>query len=149
MAKGQKQYTDEFRNTIVELYNAGKSVTELSGEYALSKSTISGWIKKNKPIAVKKSYGHIRKEITTVFEFITNNKKEHDIKLMCKVLKIPRSSYYKYLNKKPSNRELENIKIEKEITNIYKDSKKRYGAVKINKSLKAKGINISLKKTQR
>ena len=68
---------------------------------------------------------------------------------MCKVLKIPRSSYYKYLNKKPSNRELENIKIEKEITNIYKDSKKRYGAVKINKSLKAKGINISLKKTQR
>lgn len=55
MARGQKQYTDEFRNTIVELYNSGKSLAELSSEYALSKSTITGWIKKNKPIAVDKS----------------------------------------------------------------------------------------------
>jgi len=55
MARGQKQYTDEFKNTIVELYNAGKSLTELSSEYALSKSTITGWIKKNKPITVDKN----------------------------------------------------------------------------------------------
>ena len=26
MARGQKQYTDEFKNTIVELYNSGKSL---------------------------------------------------------------------------------------------------------------------------
>ena len=45
---------------------------------------------------------------------------------MCKVLKVSRSSYYKYLN-----------------------SKKRYGAPKINASLKSLGINISLKRTQR
>ena len=55
MARGQKQYTEEFKNTIVELYNAGKSLSELSSEYALSKSTITGWIKKNKPIAVDKN----------------------------------------------------------------------------------------------
>lgn len=55
MARGQKQYTDEFKNTIVELYNAGKSLVELSSEYSLSKSTISGWIKKNKPIVVDKN----------------------------------------------------------------------------------------------
>lgn len=53
MARGQKQYTDEFRNTIVELYNAGKSVTELSSEYALSKSAISGWIKKTQRLMRK------------------------------------------------------------------------------------------------
>lgn len=46
MAKGQKRYTEEFKNTIVELYNSGKSLAELSSEYALSKSTISGWVKK-------------------------------------------------------------------------------------------------------
>lgn len=55
MARGQKQYTDEFKNTIVELYNSGKSLAELSSEYALSKSTITGWINKNKPIAVDKN----------------------------------------------------------------------------------------------
>lgn len=54
MARGQKQYTEEFKNTIVELYNSGKSLAELSSEYALSKSTISGWIKKNNPITVDK-----------------------------------------------------------------------------------------------
>jgi len=55
MARGQNQYTEEFKNTIVELYNAGKSLAELSSEYALSKSTITGWIKKNKPITVDKN----------------------------------------------------------------------------------------------
>ncbi|WP_143327662.1 transposase [Clostridium sp. USBA 49] len=33
MAKGQKYYTEEFRKTIVELYNSGKSLAELSSEY--------------------------------------------------------------------------------------------------------------------
>jgi transposase len=55
MARGQKHYTNEFKSTIVELYNNGKSLSELSSEYALSKSTISDWIKKNKPIAVDKN----------------------------------------------------------------------------------------------
>lgn len=68
---------------------------------------------------------------------------------MCKVLKVSRSSYYKYLNKKLSNRELENQKIKKEILKIYQNSKKRYGAPKINASLKSLGVNISLKRTQR
>ena len=68
---------------------------------------------------------------------------------MCKVLKVSRSSYYKYLHKKPSNRELENQNIEKEILKIHKDSKNRYGAIKINKELKAKGIIVSIKRTQR
>ena len=54
MARGQNQYTQEFKNTIVELYNSGKSLAELSSEYALSKSTITGWINKNKPVAVDK-----------------------------------------------------------------------------------------------
>ena len=54
-ARGQKQYTDEFKNTIVELYNSGKSLAELSSEYALSKSTITGWINKTKPVAEDKN----------------------------------------------------------------------------------------------
>lgn len=68
---------------------------------------------------------------------------------MCKVLKVSRSSYYKHLHKKPSNRAIENSKIEEKIINIHKESKNRYGAVKINEALKSSGITISLKKTQR
>lgn len=68
---------------------------------------------------------------------------------MCKVLKVSRSSYYQYLNKKPSNREIENKNIGKVILDIHKTSKSRYGAHKINESLKEVGINISIKRTQR
>jgi len=55
VARGQKEYTQEFRNTIVELYNSGKSLADLSSEYGVSKSTITGWLKKAKPITVDKN----------------------------------------------------------------------------------------------
>ena len=68
---------------------------------------------------------------------------------MCKVLNVSRSSYYKYLSKKPCKRELENQMIESKILYIYTDSKKRYGSPKINKALQKFGIYISIKRTQR
>ena len=33
---------------ISDLYNSGISVTEISSEYSIVKSTINGWIKDNK-----------------------------------------------------------------------------------------------------
>ncbi|ERI92767.1 transposase [Clostridiales bacterium oral taxon 876 str. F0540] len=54
MSRGQRQYTEEFKKTIVELYNSGRSLAELSSEYGISKSTITGWLKKAKPVAVGK-----------------------------------------------------------------------------------------------
>ena len=91
----------------------------------------------------------LRKGLISLFNFITNNSKYYNIKIMCRVLGASRSSYYKYLCKKPSKREIENKKIESEILNIYKASKRRYGAPKIKKALEGSKINISLKRTQR
>ena len=68
---------------------------------------------------------------------------------MCEVLKISRSSYYKYLNKKESKRNIENKFLKEQILEIYKDSKGRYGAPKIHEKLKSRNIFISLKRTQR
>lgn len=47
-----KRYTEEYKNTIIELYNSGKTLAELNGEYGLPKSTIMTWVKKTKPIAL-------------------------------------------------------------------------------------------------
>lgn len=47
-----KIYTDEYKNTIVELYNSGKTLAELNSEYGLPKSTILTWVNKAKPIAI-------------------------------------------------------------------------------------------------
>ena len=60
MGRSKKQYTDEFKNTLVELYNSGKSLADLSREYGIAKSTVTVWINKLKPIAVDKD-----KTITT------------------------------------------------------------------------------------
>ena len=60
MGRSKKQYTDEFKNTLVELYNSGKSLADLSCEYGIAKSTVTVWINKLKPIAVDKD-----KTITT------------------------------------------------------------------------------------
>ena len=53
------------------------------------------------------------------------------------------------LNKKESKRSIEDRFLENEILNIYKASKSRYGAPKIYEKLKANGVFISLKRTQR
>lgn len=54
MGRTQRQYTDEFKNTLLELYNSGKSLADSSREYGISKSTITVWINKAKPVAVDK-----------------------------------------------------------------------------------------------
>lgn len=52
MPRGQRKYCEEFKNTIVELYNSGKNLLELSSKYGISNSTISSWLKKAKPINI-------------------------------------------------------------------------------------------------
>jgi transposase len=79
MARGQKQYTDEFKSTMVELYNSGKSLAELSSEYALSKSTIVGWINKNKPITVEKDKTITAADYQAVLKKLARIEEENDI----------------------------------------------------------------------
>ena len=54
MYKFAKRYAEEFKNTIVELYNADKPLKDISNEYGLPKSTILTWVKKAKPVAINK-----------------------------------------------------------------------------------------------
>jgi len=39
----QKRYTDEFKRKISELHASGKSISELSREYRVGKSSIHKW----------------------------------------------------------------------------------------------------------
>jgi len=51
MAHRKKQrYTDEFKQQIVDLYNAGTPVSQLAREYGLVEQTIYKWIKNLSPI---------------------------------------------------------------------------------------------------
>ena len=45
----RESYTKDFIQTIIDLYNSGKSVTDLSVEYGVKKVTIYSWFNQNKP----------------------------------------------------------------------------------------------------
>lgn len=67
-----------------------------------------------------------------MIEFINNNKSKHDIKTMCTVLGVARSTYYKSFDKTKSARELENEELKSAIKRIYKENKGIYGALRIH-----------------
>ena len=56
---------------------------------------------------------------------------EHKVSVLCRVLNVNRSSYYKYINRKESNRDKENKFIRSCILEIYSASNKRLGAEKL------------------
>ena len=46
MARERRNYSDEFKQKIVELYNSGKPRAELIREYELTPSALASWINK-------------------------------------------------------------------------------------------------------
>ena len=71
MAKNQKSYTPEFKQQIVDLYNAGgTSYPQPEREFGVNRSTLSNWVKQLSPIKVSeeetvtlKEYKALQKEI--------------------------------------------------------------------------------------
>jgi transposase InsO family protein len=68
---------------------------------------------------------------------------EFAVEKMCKVLGVARSSYYAWLERKPSARVMETIRLMKKIGEIYHDNKGRYGSPKITDELNEQGFQAS------
>lgn len=81
--------------------------------------------------------------------FIQNNLKFYTVSQLCSALKFPRSTYYKALVCVPSNRQKEYEEFSREVKQVFDESKQRYGAVKICRSLNENGTSCSLKRVQR
>ena len=81
MSRQYKSYDEEFKKTIVNLYENGKGISELSREYGVSKSVISGWIKKYKTITTSTG------ETTTNDEILKLQKKNRELEQEVEILK--------------------------------------------------------------
>jgi len=92
---------------------------------------------------LKKNDKYLNAGVEEKIKVINELSETHDIKLLCKLFKIGRSTYYATMNRKPSKREVENERIKGKIGEIYEWSKKRYGCIKIKYALEKKGIYIS------
>ena len=78
MGKG-KRYTQEYKNTIVDLYKSGMTIPEISSEYGIAKSTINGWIKDVKEIKVDENEVMTLKEVKALKKEIARIKEENEI----------------------------------------------------------------------
>lgn len=82
MAKNQKSYTPEFKQQMVDLYNAGgKSFPQLEREYGISRSTLSNWVKQLSPINVSDE------DTVTLKEFKALQKEMQRLKIENEILK--------------------------------------------------------------
>ena len=81
MAKQYKSYDEDFKKTIVNLYENGKGISELSREYGVGKSTIDSWIKKLKTITTSTG------EVTNNDEILKLQKKNRELEQEVEILK--------------------------------------------------------------
>ena len=82
MAKNQKHYTPEFKQQIVDLYNAGgTSFPQLEREYGVNRSTLSGWVKQLTPVRVSEA------ETVTAKEFKALQKENQRLRIENEILK--------------------------------------------------------------
>ncbi|MCP1103771.1 IS3 family transposase [Aequitasia blattaphilus] len=80
---------------------------------------------------------------------MNNNYNDYPITMLCKVLNLPRSTYYEALVHEPSNKEKEYKSFSDHVMSTYYDSKGRYGAPKICFLLNKAGVKCSVKRVQR
>ncbi len=77
------------------------------------------------------------------------NRADHTVKMMCKVLKLSRTGYYKWLKRGESERERRDRELIDQILLIHRDTRGIYGAPRIHTELRTNGIKVGKKRVAR
>ncbi len=68
----QKRYSQEFKDTLLDFYHSGQSVTQLSKEYGVAPATIYKWIdlnsKSNESSVSKADFLELKRQLAKVKE---------------------------------------------------------------------------------
>ncbi|KIX14041.1 IS3 family transposase [Dethiosulfatarculus sandiegensis] len=83
------------------------------------------------------------------FQFIKDNNKKFQIRLMCRVLEVSPSGYYAWLHRPESQRARENRKLVCEIKAIHKQNRGVYGSPRIHAELKDRKKQVSKNRVAR
>lgn len=76
-------------------------------------------------------------------------KGEHSVELLCEIMQVSRSGYYRSRRTEPSRRALEDEQLAREIAEAHRRSRGNYGAPRIEADLRAKGRRTSRKRCAR
>ena len=150
-----KRYDDEFKKSLVDLHIAGKTQSDLCRDYGVSGSALSKWVKQfsevklednsvltakqiqelqkrnaqleEENLILKKNKCHIHAKFQVRIKAVYRLRFEHTTVTLCRVLHVNRSTYYNFINRKPSKRDIDNQRFRKILLEIYMKAKKRIG----------------------
>ena len=78
----KREFTDQFKNQMVQLYNSGKSRSEIAREYDLTLSALNNWIRRINSTGSTKECDNRSPEATELIQLRKENQKlkmENDI----------------------------------------------------------------------
>ena len=73
-------------------------------------------------------------------EFINQQRKSYPVSVLCRICKVSRSGYYEYIHRQESQRQKNNRRLLTEITAVFAQSRKTYGALRVQRELNARGV---------
>ncbi|APM39730.1 transposase [Clostridium kluyveri] len=79
MSNKSERYTEDFKNTIVELYKSSKSLSKLNSKHGASKSTIKSWVKKSTPIQIDNNKTITTADYQVLMKKMARLEKENEI----------------------------------------------------------------------
>lgn len=82
--KPRRHFTDDFKQQIVDLYNAGKTRSELIKEYDLTPSAFDKWVKQAKTTGSFKTIDNLSDEQR---ELIALRKRNKELEMQVDILK--------------------------------------------------------------
>lgn len=83
------------------------------------------------------------------FEFVDAQKALYPIAMLCRVMGVSRSGYYRWKTAPPSQRSLEDAKLKPLIASIHEKSDETYGSPRIREELVARGFEVGRQRVAR
>ena len=167
-----KQISIETKTSIINRFNNGESVSELTEATGVARSTIYGWIKaaqsdsENEPVN-KKTVNNLESKVIRLSTLIEILQKVFDVeniptqirleeleKLygdynvhnLCDALMVPRGTFYNHIkrNKRDNSWYAQRREnLREQIQEIYDDNRQVFGSPKITAILKSRGVSVS------
>jgi transposase InsO family protein len=81
--------------------------------------------------------------MTDKYAFVAAQASSYPVKVVCRVLGLARSGYYRWKQQSTSNHAEQDARLTTHITTIFRDSRRTYGSPRVHASLHAQGIRCS------
>lgn len=145
----KKNYLEKQKSEIISRYLSGNSVTKLSTEFDIARSTIYKWIKESAECEKQERKVNMRdfldlkqrceqqelmieilqnapctvnSSLAERYDYILNSSEKYSVNLLCKTMKVAKGSYYNHVLRNKN----ENTQFEKKEARTYTDNRKDF-----------------------